>query len=147
MGVETEFDAFLAGAQESLRPGSRVLVVDDEEFIRYTVRRILEKKGFHVTTTSDGAAALRLMEQRAPDLVLLDLKMPGMSGDRVLKKIRDRWARLPVIILTGCPESHLVDEAAAFSPTMFLSKVVPHHRMGEAVWPELVEAASDRARG
>ncbi|MCU0725752.1 MAG: response regulator [Planctomycetes bacterium] len=83
--------------------GRRVLVVDDEPDVRRYLAAILEDAGFAVDTAADGDAALALVEKRAPDLISLDLVMPGKSGIRFLHALRRKkdWARIPVLIVTG----------------------------------------------
>ena len=78
----------------------RVLVVDDSVEARQMTRRALESDGFAVEEAEDGASALELLRDRPPDLVLLDLAMPGMSGLEVLTQIR-RLGTLPVMVLSG----------------------------------------------
>ena len=99
-----------------------ILVVDDSDVVRHVSRRILERRGFNVTTASGAAEALRLMEQELPDLVLLDLQMPRMNGADALKEIRRRWPGMPVIISTGYPPAEILDEALKHAPNAVISK-------------------------
>jgi DNA-binding NtrC family response regulator len=81
--------------------GPHVLLVDDEvEFLSAT-QRALERRGFDVTTATNGQAALEMVEHRAFDVVVLDGKMPGLSGEQVFHELRARWPDLPVVMLTG----------------------------------------------
>lgn len=82
-------------------PGRKLLVIDDEPAIREGVRRILESEGFQVETFANGQAALERIKQESLDLVITDLKMPGMSGVEVLRAIKDIQPNLPVIFITG----------------------------------------------
>ncbi len=66
----------------------KILVVDDEQDILTTVKMVLEKQGYKVTTVNGGKKALELLDKEKFDLVLLDILMPEMSGDEVAKKIR-----------------------------------------------------------
>src|SRR5581483_8969789 len=77
-----------------------VLAVDDEPAILRLVRIELTAQGFRVTTASNGADALRVLDEQRPDLVLLDILMDEMSGIEVLRRIRER-ANVPVIFLTA----------------------------------------------
>ena len=79
----------------------RLLVIDDEPAIREGVRRILESESFQVETFASGHAALERIKQQAFDLVITDLKMPGISGIDVLKAIKEIQPDLPVIFITG----------------------------------------------
>lgn len=112
---------------------ANILVVDDEPGIRDFVRRVLELEGYGVSTASDGPEALALMQRQAPDVVLLDLKMPGMAGPTVLKKIRKAHGALPVIIITGYPDSDLMAEALRYAPVLMLPKPVEQDQVLEAV--------------
>ena len=78
-----------------------VLVVDDEEFVRLLVAEILERNGYRVEMASDGTTALTLMQARRPDLVILDLMMPGLTGWAVLERMRRAGDMPPVVILTA----------------------------------------------
>jgi CheY-like chemotaxis protein len=80
-----------------------VLVVDDEPDVASYLSAMLEDAGFQVATAHDGDQALDLVKQRAPDLISLDLVMPGKSGARFLFALRRNkaWARIPVLIVTG----------------------------------------------
>ncbi len=77
-----------------------VLVVDDEPRILRFVRAELESAGFVVLTASEGAGALEVLEAENPDLVVLDVIMPGMDGFEVLRRLREQRA-VPVILLTA----------------------------------------------
>jgi two-component system, OmpR family, phosphate regulon sensor histidine kinase PhoR len=78
-----------------------VLVVDDEQDIREGSERILKRMGFSVSTAASGETALERFQEKKPDIVLLDLKMPGMDGMEALKRIREIDARAIVIVITG----------------------------------------------
>jgi len=80
---------------------NRILVVDDESVIRQAVQRILEHEGYKVVTANSGHAALELVQSENFNLVISDLKMPGMSGMEVLKSIKILQPNVPVIIITG----------------------------------------------
>jgi DNA-binding response OmpR family regulator len=89
-----------------------VLVVDDEEAIAEAVRARLESEGYRVVVAADGPEALESAERERPDLVVLDLMLPGMDGLEVCKQLqRDRW--LPVLMLTARTEE--ADKVAGFA--------------------------------
>jgi DNA-binding response OmpR family regulator len=82
--------------------GHRVLVVDDDERVRTVVCWQLEADGFRITEAPDGAAALASIDDDRPDLVILDLGLPGVGGLDVLRRLRsDDGPTLPVIVLSG----------------------------------------------
>lgn len=95
---------------------SRILVVDDTEANRILLQEILELEGHRVLLAVDGAEALRAVTDGAPDLVLLDVNMPGMDGLEVCRRLRAdaRTASLPVILVTALAErSHRLEGIAA----------------------------------
>jgi len=79
---------------------SRILVIEDEERIREFLRRGLEAEEYVVETAEDGTAGLELVKERVPDLVLLDLMLPGMDGLEVCQKIRSEHD-VPILMLTA----------------------------------------------
>jgi len=84
-----------------IKPDAFVLVVDDEQDIRDASERILSRIGYQVQKASRGDEALDILNKNSIDIVLLDLKMPGMDGMEVLAKIRERSTKIQVIVITG----------------------------------------------
>jgi CheY-like chemotaxis protein len=80
-----------------------IMVADDAELNRQLYRRLLLRTGYSVIEAKDGCETLAQIEQRAPDLLLLDLTMPGISGVEVLRQLRRDYDQiaLPVIVVTG----------------------------------------------
>ena len=85
--------------KDSIRP--EILVVDDEETIRFCLKEALERVGYKVNTAENGENALKLMKKLIPDLIILDLKMPGIDGLDLLKEIKSHDPNILVILLTG----------------------------------------------
>ena len=79
----------------------RVLVVDDEHLIRWSLEQNLKKQGYDVLTAGSGEDALRLVREEQPDLVLLDIQLPGISGMEVLEKIKEFDDEIIVIMVTA----------------------------------------------
>ncbi len=79
----------------------RLLLVDDEEEFLTSAATALKRRGIEVQTACDGESALKIIEQDIFDVVVLDLKMPGIDGTEVARRIREKRYDLPVIILTG----------------------------------------------
>ena len=86
------------------------MVVDDEQPILRLLSRILEPEGYGVVVADNGRSALTLLEDYQPDLVLLDIMMPGLDGFQVLRYIRQR-SNVPVIMLTAKREVETVRDA------------------------------------
>jgi DNA-binding response OmpR family regulator len=82
----------------------RILVVDDEENILELYRDELVEEGYEVELAMDGLEALRKFDSFRPDLVTLDVKMPGLDGLEVLRRIREKSASVPVLLLTAFGE-------------------------------------------
>ncbi len=82
----------------------KILVVDDEENIRLLYRDELTEEGYKVELAADGLDALAKIETFRPDLVTLDVKMPGIDGIEVLRRIRQKNRSLPVVLLTAFGE-------------------------------------------
>ncbi|MDA8430677.1 MAG: sigma-54 dependent transcriptional regulator [Geobacteraceae bacterium] len=112
---------------------SRLLIVDDEAVIRDGLKRVLEGENFAVETCSSGYSALEIMQQREFDLIITDLKMPGMSGIEVLKSVRTLQPDIPVILITGYASVDTAVEAMKngaadyitkpFAPALLMEKV------------------------
>ena len=82
-------------------PKSRILVIDDEAAIRDSLRMTLEYEGYEFLSAATGQEGLALAEREAPDLVLLDVKMPGMDGIEVLERLRNMNDQLPIVVISG----------------------------------------------
>jgi two-component system response regulator MprA len=81
--------------------GPAILVVDDDAPIRRMLERTLGAEGYAVSTEADGGAALAFLERSTPDLVVLDVTMPGMDGLAVCRRVRSRGLALPILLLTA----------------------------------------------
>ena len=90
-----------AEEQSVKRIGNRVLVVEDDEATAYALRDGLEYEGYSVLVATDGQRAVRLVEEEHPDLILLDVMLPEMSGLDVCKQIRSNSNDVPIIMLTA----------------------------------------------
>jgi len=82
-------------------PGGRILIVDDEEEIRRLLSRLVAQEGFEPLTVSDGETALDLIRRESPDVLLLDIRMPGLDGMEVLRRVKELDRDLPVIMITA----------------------------------------------
>ncbi len=81
--------------------GTVVLLVDDEEELVHATSRLLARRGFSVRAAGTGEEALSLLARERVDVVVLDLKMPGMGGEATFEQLRQEYPGLPVIVLTG----------------------------------------------
>jgi CheY-like chemotaxis protein len=97
---------------------SKVLLVDDSKFLRLTNQRILTRAGFEVFAAADGEEGLQVANEKLPDIILLDMMLPKISGPEVLKRLKANPATMdiPVIVLTSLSqknEEKLISEGAA----------------------------------
>ena len=102
-----------------------ILIIDDDETIRYFLPRDLEAEGFQVTTADTGMAGLRALERETVDLVLLDIRLPDLTGIEVLKKIREQWPDQIVVMLTGEPDHETAVSAMRLGARDYLTKGKP----------------------
>jgi DNA-binding response OmpR family regulator len=86
----------------------RILIVEDEEAVRELEKFILESHGFEVVEARDGLEGLAKAEFRKPDLILLDLMMPDVSGGRMYDEMKEHpvTSGIPIIVVTGKPDAH-----------------------------------------
>lgn len=101
-----------------------VLVVDDDTSVVAMLAALLTSEGYRVRTVPDGPSALQALTDRRPDAVVLDVKMPGMSGHQVLAAIRasDGGADLPVVMLTGVDDDRNAWQAWSEGVDYFVGK-------------------------
>jgi len=98
-----------------------IMVVDDEQTILRLLTRTLEPEGYGVIATDNGISALVLLQQRKPDLVILDIMMPGLDGFQVLDFIRKR-SNVPVIMLTAREEVTTLRDALSLGADDYVRK-------------------------
>ncbi len=103
---------------------ARVLVVDDDEVVRLSYRRSLATARCDVETAASGEDALRALERQPFDVLLLDLRMPGMDGMSVLKAVKRSWPCSEVIVITGYPTIETAKEAVQLGACDYLAKPV-----------------------
>jgi DNA-binding NtrC family response regulator len=106
-----------------------ILVVDDDESLRRVTEMQLEEAGYQVLTASGGEEALALVEQHAPDLVLTDLKMPGLSGMEVLQAIRRNHAEITVVLLTAFGTVQTAVEAMKAGAYDYITKPIDYSEL------------------
>lgn len=113
----------------------RVLLVDDEELFVKSLCQVLARRGMQVRSAGDGLAALSLLSENRGtyDVVVLDLRMPGINGLDTLKKIRGSDPGLPVILLTGNADVKLVSEALKEGINEVLLKPCPIDALVSAI--------------
>jgi len=121
--------AALAAADD----GDFILVVDDEPQIRDLLKRFLSLRGYKVRVAADGQQALTMVEQEAPQLIVLDVYMPGINGVEVLRQLRRRKFTGGVILLTGSQDDKLLQEALDLGSVDVMGKPVDLERLALAI--------------
>jgi DNA-binding NtrC family response regulator len=100
----------------------KILLVDDEQRFLTTTQKVLNKKGYGVLTATSGAEALKTLSLNPIDVVILDVKMPGMDGIATLKEIKRHHPRVEVIMLTGHGTLESAVEGLKSGATDYLTK-------------------------
>lgn len=113
---------------------ARVVVVDDDTLMREVLKALLREEGFRVAGEArDGVEALGLIQRVAPDVVCLDVNMPGMTGIDVLKAVRARHPQIRVVMITGDSSMSTVREAVGYGAVGFIVKPFKAGRVGAAL--------------
>jgi DNA-binding response OmpR family regulator len=106
---------------------SRILIVDDDKGSLNLIEIMLERGGFEVTKADSGRLALSLLNSAIPDLVILDVMMPEMSGIDVCKAIREKGINVPILILSARGDAQAVMHSLEAGATDYLPKPILHH--------------------
>jgi len=103
---------------------TNILVVDDDEAVRLSYQRSLQAAHCNVEAVFNGEDALQALQHKCFDVVLLDLRMPGMDGMSVLKAIKRSWPNSEVVVITGYPTVETAKEAVRLGAYDYLAKPV-----------------------
>ncbi len=121
-----------------------LLVIDDEPINGRLLTAVFSAEGFAVAHAADGEEGLARVEARPPELVLLDLRMPGLDGVEVLRRLRARWPALPVIVLTSHSDIGAAVEATRLGAYDFLTRPIDNQKLVLAVRRALEHRAVER---
>jgi len=100
----------------------KILIVDDNEILRFTLTELLEESGFQCTAVEDGRKAIEEIKKNSYGLIILDMRLPGMNGFEILKKIKDTKKDIPVIMLTAFGDIKTAVEAMKQGAHDFMTK-------------------------
>jgi signal transduction histidine kinase/CheY-like chemotaxis protein len=128
-----------AGRATGARAGTTLLVVDDDDLVREMLVECLLWAGYRVRQAESGAAALELMAQQLPDVLVADYMMPGMSGAELVKQARALGYTMPVIFATGFAQSGALDEAVG-GKAHVLAKPFSPEELAAAIESVLLQA-------
>ena len=107
-----------------MNTNGRILLLDDDRQVVRYLKKSLEKNGYSVTATTSGNQALAYIEERIPDLLILDLNMPAPDGFDVLKSKRSRFPYLRILVISGYLNGALLEAARIFGAIATLEKPV-----------------------
>lgn len=102
--------------------GLRVLIVDDEEELVTTIAERLQIRGMTVEFATDGETALKMIDKNPPQVVVLDVMMPGMGGIEILQSMKAQKLKIPVILLTGYGSTEQGQQGLKFGAFDYLMK-------------------------
>ena len=112
---------------------AKILVIDDEQGIRDLLDTLLRRKGYDVVLAASGQKGLEIFSRERPDVIVLDLKMPGMDGLTVLQQVRSHNPEQPVIILTGAGAPEAEQQVRALGVTEYVEMEFSLHRLGDSL--------------
>ncbi|KAA9004636.1 response regulator [Paenibacillus spiritus] len=123
---------------------NKVLIVDDQNGIRILLMEVFNSDGYSTYQAANGKAALDIVRAEAPDLVLLDMKIPGMDGLEILKHIKAINPEIKVIMMTAYGELDMIKEATKLGALMHFTKPFDIDEMRVAVNMHLRGSSADR---
>jgi len=123
-------------------PAEKILIVDDERLVRWSLRQKCEEWGFQVIEAEAGEPALRLAERENPDLVLLDVRLPDLSGIEVLDQLKKNGDAPAVIMITADPQLDDVKAAIKLGAVDFVGKPIDFELLREIIQNTLEETAT-----
>ena len=112
----------------------RILIVDDEELIIKTLSKLLERQKYEVLVAKSGQDALAIVEEEDFDLIIADVRMPGINGVETVRSIQDaleakKRGKIPVIFITGYADDKIEEEAKTLMPVDYIYKPFDMHEL------------------
>lgn len=129
-----------------LQERASIMVVDDDRVLRELLADFLTKRGYRVLTAQDGPAALAMVAESPPQLVILDIYLPGMNGVKVLRELRARGYAGGVIVLSGSQEDSLLRDMLKMGAVELVPKPFDLERLALAIQVNLILTAAERPR-
>lgn len=122
----------------------KLLIVDDQIGIRILLLEVFATEGYETFQAANGRSALEIVRAHTPDLVLLDMKIPGMDGLEILKKIKEINVSIKVIMMTAYGELDMIKEATDLGALMHFTKPFDIDELRSAVNAQMTEGSSPR---
>lgn len=117
---------------------TKILVVDDEVKECELLRRFFEKKGYTVITSNNGMDAIEKVQNESPDIMLLDIKMPGMDGVEVLKCVREFNKKIGILMVTAVMDEDIAKSAMKLGADEYITKPIDLEHLEMHVLVDLI---------
>jgi len=101
---------------------STILIIDDDDQLRISFHKLLSEEGYTAEGAASGEAGLEIVRNQSPDLVILDVRLPGMNGLEIARCVGERWPDIPVILISGKPPPGIRERVKALGLIGFLRK-------------------------
>ncbi len=121
------------GKKGSLVIVKKLLIVDDQQGIRLLLNEVFKREGYETFLAANGIEALDIAERIKPDGVLLDMKIPGMDGIEILKRLKSKMPEVPVVMMTAYGELDLIQEAMKLGAAHYFTKPFDIYEVRDAV--------------
>ena len=117
----------------------KILIVDDEKPIREMIRKFLTKKDYEVFDAEDGDGAIKIVQEKEPNIVLLDIRMPKSNGLEVLKKIKAIKPDIGVIMVTAVSETEIAEKCMEQGAFDYITKPICLEYLEECLLAKLLD--------
>lgn len=111
----------------------KILIADDQHGIRFLLNEVFKQDGYKTTLASNGVEALLRIEQDPPDCVLLDMKMPGLTGEEVLRQVKSQFPTMPVVFMTAYDKVESLHEEPNVQPDYYFTKPFDIHEVRDTI--------------
>ncbi len=118
---------------------AKILVVDDEVLVREIIKKYLTRKGYEVFDAEDGEAALQIVKEKSPSIVLLDIRLPKSNGVDVLRKIKEIDEKIGVIMITAVSEEATAEKCMELGAFDYITKPISFDYLEECLLAKLLD--------
>lgn len=131
----------------SIRGDKAILIVDDDEEYCELMAELIDRMGYRPVAVNDGISALKQIDEQHFVLALIDYQMPGMTGAQLLRRMRRKKIRTPVIIITGMDDQQVEEELQKLEAASILKKPLQMDQFQNAIEQWLKSPPRDKSRG